>query len=97
MSFEFVKPDSSAIIFKFSGRMDTIICQGLDTKISEAAGGCKTIVFDMEKVTYISSSFLRLCSICVVSTGQDGFSFKNVSPRIRKVFKIAGIDNLIRA
>ncbi|HBM16376.1 MAG TPA: hypothetical protein DD381_08570 [Lentisphaeria bacterium] len=97
MSFEFVKPDSSKVIFKFDGRLDTIKCRELDEKVVEKAKDCKTIVFDLEKVSYVSSSFLRICSICAQLANSGGFSFINVSPSIRKVFKISGIDNLIKA
>ncbi|MEI6056254.1 MAG: STAS domain-containing protein [Lentisphaerota bacterium] len=97
MSFKSLKPDPSTIIFKFADRMDTTSCSGLDSKILDASKDCKTIIFDLEGVNYISSSFLRLVSLSAKEVGVSNFSLIHVSPTLRKVLKISGIDGLIKS
>lgn len=97
MSFEFIKPNHSTIIFKFPGYMGTANCVGIDDKIIAAVKDCETITFDLEGVTYISSSFLRLCSIVSTKVTVGKFLLVNVTPTLRKVFKISGLADLVKS
>lgn len=97
MSFKSMKTDPSTITFKFAERLDTTSCSGLDRKILDNSKDCTTIVFDLEGVSYISSSFLRLVSLSAKEVGVSNFSLIHVSPTLRKVLKISGIDGLIKS
>ncbi|MFC1617231.1 STAS domain-containing protein [Candidatus Margulisiibacteriota bacterium] len=80
----------------FSGRLDTEACieyqDQIDEKIKEAS---VKVLFNFKEVDYISSSFLRICLKSSKELGQDRFAIINVSPNIKKVFKIAGFDRII--
>lgn len=55
-----------------------------------------SVVFDLQKVSYISSAFLRLCLQTYQEIDSENFSIVNLSPHVKKVFKIAGFDKEIK-
>ena len=79
----------------FLQRMDTLNTAKLDKAVLAklASPGVKKIVFDLAKVDYIDSSFLRLC-VRVSKAGPGEFAIVNVTPTVRKVLTIAGFENL---
>ena len=54
------------------------------------------IVFDMARVAYVSSMFLRVCQIVARGLSPCAFSMTNTTPPIKKIFKIAGLDLLLQ-
>jgi anti-anti-sigma factor len=84
--------DDEQLVCSFSGRMDTVSCMEVKDELKEKVEKYEgKVVFDMEEVDYISSSFLRICVIAVNSVENDNFSIIKVSPNIKKVFMIAGL------
>ena len=77
------------------GRLDTTVALEMEKEVAKVTDKTKKLVFDFEKVDYISSSFLRICLKKVKELGKDKFNIVNPSPDIKKVFKIAGLENLI--
>ena len=51
-----------------------------------------TIVFDFEKVEFVTSAFIRLCITIAKKVGENNFSIIKSNPLIKKTFKIAGLD-----
>ncbi|MBF0360842.1 MAG: STAS domain-containing protein [Oligoflexia bacterium] len=80
----------------FVGRLDTEECNK-DGKLVEAQLKIikSSIVFDLEKVEYVSSAFLRICIQAVKCVGKDKFSIVKVPPFVMKVLKIAGLDSML--
>jgi len=62
MSVECSKHTDGKIVCKFTGRMDTTKCTDAEKEVMGAIDGAEKIVFDLDGVEYIASSFLRLCS-----------------------------------
>jgi anti-anti-sigma factor len=54
------------------------------------------LVFDFTEVEYISSSFLRICIKKYKQLGTERFCVKNPTSDIKRVFKIAGLEKMIR-
>ena len=87
--------DSTAekLVCTFSGKLDSAECliwkEELILKIRQAENA---VVFDMKDVEYIASSFLRICIHVPKSIGSEKFSLINVSPHVKKVFKLSGFD-----
>lgn len=80
----------------FEDRLDTVECLAVENEIFEKIRGAGTrVVFDLEKVAYIASSFLRICIRACKEVGAEKFSLVHVCPEIKKVFKIAGFDRQI--
>jgi len=85
--------ESDTMVLTLEGRMDTPTCEQSEPdilgRIREAKG---PVVLDMHGVDYVSSMFLRLCLKAAQQVGPGNFSIVQVSPEIKKVFKIAGFD-----
>ncbi len=79
----------------FLNRMDTLTTAKIDTafreKLATLAG--RRIVFDLEKVDYVASSFLRFCVIAS-KEGKGKLAIINIMPAVRKVLKIAGFESI---
>jgi len=97
------QPEAHRIVFKFEGRFDMHACQGLNDEIDRAWENIKAspasestmtpeIVFNLENVSFISSAFIRLCTIAAKKVDPGKFSVINCDPLIKKTFKIAGLN-----
>ena len=85
--------ESDRMTFTFPGRMDTLACEKYESQIETSIGGSgRPVTFDLTGVTYVASSFLRICLKTVAVAGKDRFELVHVCPEIKKVFKIAGLD-----
>lgn len=94
------------LICKFSGRLDTQNCislsEEINNKLQELKQGLsekdkpeEKIDFDMTEVTYISSSFIRICLTTFNQSQKGNFAIINCDPFLKKTFKIAGLDDLL--
>lgn len=94
------------LVCRFPARLDTPACQVIQEQIAEkinilkAAGDVSTtpvdtVVFDLQEVTYISSSFIRICMFTAQQLPKGGFSIIHCDPFVKKTFKIAGLDELL--
>jgi len=100
-------PGEKHLICRFSGRLDTLICISLSEEIQNKLQELKQgqsetnlleekIDFDMKDVTFISSSFIRICLIIFKNSQKGNFAIINCDPFLKKIFKIAGLDDLLR-
>ncbi len=53
------------------------------------------VYFNLEKVNFITSAFIRICIISAKTVGKENFSIINSSPLIKKTLKIAGLETLM--
>ncbi|MDY0170064.1 MAG: STAS domain-containing protein [Thermoguttaceae bacterium] len=91
-------PSEEELVIRFVGKLDTATCQELESELRDRlAGSGATVVFDLAKVDFVCSWFLRLCIHAGQQTGPRGFRVVNVSPSIKKVFKIAGLDAMLES
>jgi anti-anti-sigma factor len=66
---------------EFEGSLDTAKCQEIETDVHAAIDNAdQEIEFDLAKVDFVSSSFLRLCIQAQRKAGVDGFRIINVNP-----------------
>ena len=61
---------------------------------SQGSDGIK-VVFDLAKVNYISSAFIRLCISAAKSVGERNFCIIKTSPDVRKIFQVARLDKAL--
>ncbi len=81
----------------FDGQLDTAACQEFSAQVKEKVQGLKLpVIFDMHKVDYVSSEFLRICIQTYKEVGTDKFLLVDAHPSVKKVFKIAGLDSIIK-
>ena len=83
----------NSLLVRFHGRMDGLhtgaFSEAVLSRIRAAAG---PVVFDLAEVGFLSSVFLSLCITAAKTLGPERLQLVNVSPELRKVLKIAGLD-----
>ncbi|MBN1198876.1 MAG: STAS domain-containing protein [Bacteroidales bacterium] len=84
------------VVCHLSGRLDTIVSLALEPKIDQITPPVKQMDFDFSEVDYISSSFLRICLKKFKELGEGNFWISSPKPDIKKVFKIAGLEKLVK-
>jgi stage II sporulation protein AA (anti-sigma F factor antagonist) len=83
-------------ILKFEHRMDTATCSGIENEVlAQIEKARAPVVFDIGKVDFVSSAFLRICIMAAKKAGDGNFHVANAAPQIKKVFKIAGMDQFL--
>jgi len=82
------------IICTFTGQLGTAEVMkdepAVEQKLAQVRD--RSVVFDLGKVSFVASSFLRLCLKTARAVGQGRFSMRNLTPEIKKVFVIRGLD-----
>jgi anti-anti-sigma factor len=82
---------------KFSGKLDTIASLAIDAELKlQLNSTIAEVIFNLQQVDYISSSFLRICLSTLRYTGKNKFRVINVSPTVLKVFQIANLNEILQ-
>jgi len=90
---------------RFSGQLTTTLSTGYgETLVSQLealleqgrTSGTLQIVFDMEHVTYLSSSFLRVCVMAAKRVGPHSFSITNTNQFVKDLLITSGLDHIAR-
>jgi anti-anti-sigma factor len=87
--------ENDKLVCKFDGSMDTLACKELENDFSVVLSDCEndkvSLEMDLSGVDYIASSFLRLCGKAAQQLTVENVAIINVTPQVKKVFKIAGL------
>lgn len=106
IKFDF-NPAEKKVTCYLSGQLDTYTCTGISEEIQHKLNEFRLglgenelpehkVDFDMKEVTFISSSFIRICLVTYKSLKQGHFTISNCDPFMKKTFKIAGLDDLLK-
>lgn len=88
--------ENDSLKIALEGRLDTLTAPKLDAEIQGALNGIKSLVFDFEKLAYISSAGLRiLLSAQKVMNKQGSMVIKNAGPEIREIFDVTGFSDIL--
>lgn len=78
------------------GRLDTTTSPDFENELKESLEGVKTLVFDFEKLEYISSAGLRvMLSAQKIMNKQGEMTIKNASDDVLEVFEITGFIDIL--
>ena len=78
------------------GRIDTTTSPSLEAELKQSLDGITELVFDFEKLEYISSAGLRiLLAAPKVMNKQGSMVVKNVNEVIAEVFEVAGFSDIL--
>ena len=86
---------SKEVVCTFDKRMDTAECIKVETEVLNSLRHTEFIVFDLKGVEYIASSFLRICGKSAQKVDRGNFKIINASASVSKVFKIAGLSDIL--
>ena len=88
--------EDSTLNVALEGRLDTTTSPELEAALSGALDGIKTLVFDFNKLVYISSAGLRvMLANQKVMNKQGEMIIKNVCPDIMEVFEMTGFSDIL--
>jgi len=91
------------IKFSFFGKMDTVnsthladyVTGHLDSSFSDDFDKKKArIIFDLDKVTFVSSFFLRVCFVALKLIEKGNFSIVNASQQVNTILKMSGLEKV---
>ena len=78
------------------GRLDTTTSPMLEAELKESMDGITELVFNFEKLDYISSAGLRiLLAAQKVMNQQGSMIVKNVNDVISEVFEVTGFSDIL--
>ena len=85
------------LLIDVEGRVDTKTSPQLDEKLSILDETIKKIIFDMEKVDYISSSGLRVIIAALKKTRKQNAEVvvRKPQPMVLDVIEATGIDQMV--
>ncbi len=88
--------NGNELIISVDGRLDTLTAPDLEEQLESALEGVEKLVFDFEKLEYISSAGLRvLLTALQLMEGQGEMKVRNVRPEVMDVFVVTGfLDDL---
>ena len=90
------KLNGSALCVALEGRLDTTTAPELESELKASLGGVNELVFDFEKLDYISSAGLRvLLSAQKTMTKQGEMKITHVNEMIMEVFEVTGFSDIL--
>ena len=90
------KQEDGNLVLQFAGSLNTMECARIEPDVLEKVqAATQPVVFDLAGVDFVASAFLRLCIRVQQKSAGNQLKLVNVSPPIKKVFKIAGLDTLL--
>ena len=88
--------NGSQLTVYLDGRLDTITSQQLERELRTSIDGITELVFDLEKLSYITSAGLRVLSVSQkVMNRQGKMIVRNMQPDVREFFDVTGLSNIM--
>jgi len=90
--------DGPALIIAVIGRLDSNTVKDLEGAVQELAGSEQpAVVFDLERMTYVSSAGLRVFLVTAKQIQKSGGKavFCSLADNVHKVFKVSGFDHIL--
>jgi len=81
----------------FEGRLDTSTSKQLEDEVTASFDGKTTVVFDFDKLVYLSSAGLRviLAAQKKMNNQKGKMIIRNVNATIMEVFEITGFSDIL--
>lgn len=77
------------------GRLDTVTAPQLEAELKESIDGVEELVFDFEKLEYISSAGLRVLLLAQKTMNRQGsMTVCNVNEIVMEVFEVTGFVDI---
>ena len=90
------KLEGARLTVTLSGELNTVTAPELEASLSEDLQTIDEIVFDMEDLSYITSSGLRVLLVCQQELEErGGVTIRSASPVIREVMEVTGFDSIL--
>ena len=88
--------NGSSLCYRLEGRLDTTTSPELEEDVRNSLNGITDLVFDLEKLEYISSAGLRIIlSSQKIMNRQGQMRVRGVAGDVREVFKVTGFLDIL--
>ena len=78
------------------GRLDTTTAPDLEKEVSESLEGVKELIFNLEKLEYISSAGLRVLLVCHKNMKKQGeMKVVGCNDVVYEIFEITGFSDIL--
>jgi anti-sigma B factor antagonist len=91
----FSKIDNENLILSVEGRIDSTTAPELEETVKNGISQCAGIIFDFEKLDYISSAGLRILLGVRKLMGNDGMKIINVNDTVNEIFEVTGFSLIL--
>jgi anti-anti-sigma factor len=89
------KIENNSLVFSFPAKIDHNACSEMEKDIISKIREKKIpVIFDLENVVYIVSSFLGICTRVHGEIGGEKFSIINTPPPVYEIFSITRLNEL---
>ncbi|MDO4532507.1 MAG: STAS domain-containing protein [Coriobacteriia bacterium] len=90
------KLEGTRLSVTLSGELNTVTAPELEANLAEDLQTIDEIVFDMEDLSYITSSGLRVLLVCQQELEErGGVTIRSASSVIREVIEVTGFDSIL--
>lgn len=90
------KLENDQLTVCLEGRLDTLTSPDLDTSLKESLDGVTNLVFDLEKLEYISSAGLRvLLSAQKTMNTQGSMKLTKVPEEVMEILDVTGFVDIL--
>ena len=90
------KREGSRLELFLEGRLDTITSPELEAELKDATEGITELIFDFEKLEYISSAGLRvLLATQKIMNNQGKMEISGVQPQVMEIFEVTGFSEIL--
>ncbi|MBR4331117.1 MAG: STAS domain-containing protein [Clostridia bacterium] len=88
--------NGDSLTIALEGRLETSTASELDAALQKVLPGLDELIFDFEKLDYVSSAGLRvLLSAHKALMGKKGMIIRNANELVLEVFEVTGFDSLL--
>lgn len=88
--------ENGALVIAAEGRLDTTTAPQLEEELRKSLDGVASLIFDLEKLEYISSAGLRvLLSAQKRMNGQGGMKIVRPGEIVREIFDVTGFSDIL--
>ena len=90
------KEDAGKMTIAIEGRLDSTTAPELENEVEASIAGVKELVFDFDKLEYVSSAGLRVLLSTQKKMNEQGtMTLINVSDEIMGIFEITGFVDIL--
>ena len=88
--------ENDKMVLSLEGRLDTMTAPALEAEVKGFIDGVKELVFDFEKLEYVSSAGLRvLLASQKIMSKQGSMCIRHVNEVIMEVFEVTGFSDIL--
>lgn len=88
--------EGTSLTISVGGRLDTLAAPQFEKEVMESLSNITDLVFDLDKLEYVSSSGLRVfLKAQKTMEGQGSMVVKNVGDSIHQILDVTGFTNIL--